>query len=740
MTTRTSSKAVFAFLMAFVVLLVPALAGAQADGDPAVAGPRTVAPVRVEAPPQIDGRLDDAVWQSAPRLDQFVQQRPVEGSPATDDTEVYIAYDSEYLYVAVYAHYSDTSLIRANRVDRDQTGEDDTVSVTIDPFLDAQRGYRFSANGYGIQADALVGGGGFGGSDSSWDVLYASAGMLVEDGWTAEMAIPFKSLRYPRRGADEVHRWGFQVERIVQGKDEVSNWSPVSSDVLGTLTQMGTLEQMSDLSTARNLEILPTATFVHAGSLDAAGRFGSDHIEEAGINVKYGLTSNLTFDFTYNPDFSQIESDRPQIEVNQRFAVFFPELRPFFLEGQEIFNVGIGPPIRLLHTRTIVDPEIGAKLTGKIGRTSVGLLVANDEAPGKLGDPTVRGYDETAKVVIGRVRHDLYNDSFAGVQVLDREFQDEYSRVVTFDSQFRLGNNYQLQAKYGTSRHRDAPGVERSGHLLDIMHRRVGRHFTYIVAQNDVTSGFRSDLGFISRTYRRSLANVGYQWWPESWLVNWGPRFTFDHSEDYDSGELQQQIRQLSISSLWARNITVNANFNVDRERFAGVDFTKHQMRISTNINTSRAVLVSFAVSHGDEVRFVADPFLGSTTGFNIGVTLRPSSRLQSELSLRTSSFTDLRTDTEVFDVKIYYAQTTYQFTDRLLLRNILEHNTLRGTVGMNLLATYRVNAGTVFFVGYDDRFQQGKQIDPLLYPTEDYTRTNRAVFMKLQYLYRRGS
>ena len=691
-------------------------------------------------PPVIDGSLDDDAWRSAARIDSLFQQRPVEGAPGTEQTEVFLIYDSQQLYVAVYAHYSNTALIRANRSDRDRIGEDDTVSITLDPFLDARRGYQFAVNGYGIQADSLVGGGPGGGGDSSWDALYDSAGSLVDDGWVAEMAIPFKSLRYPTRDADEAHRWGLQVERVVKGKDEISNWPPVSSDVLGTLTQMGTLEGLRNLSTVRNLEILPTVTAIQAGRLDAAGRFGNDDVAEAGINLKYGLTSNLTADLTLNPDFSQIESDRPQIEVNQRFPVFFPELRPFFIEGQEIFSVPIGPPIRLLHTRTIVDPQIGAKLTGKVGKNSVGALVANDEAPGKLSDVSQPGYGETAKIVIGRVRRDLHTDSFVGGMVLDREFQDQYSRVLAVDTQLLLGSSYQLQGKFAASRHRDSLGIERSGHLLDIMHRKIGRNFTYLVAQNDVTPGFRNDLGFTPRTYRRSLGNVGYQWWPESWLVNWGPRLTFDHSEDYDTGELQRQVRQLTISSLWARNITVNANFNVDGERFAGVDFTKHRFSISSRVNANRNVLVSFDVTHGDEVRFVEDPFLGSTTGFDVGVTLRPSSRLQSDVSVRTTTFRDLRTDAEVFNVKIYYTQTTYQFTDRLLLRNILEHNTLNGTVGVNLLATYRVNAGTVFFVGYDDRFRQGEEIDPNLFPSRDLRRTNRAVFMKLQYLYRRGS
>jgi hypothetical protein len=721
------------FILA-VTVGVPAPIHAQTSPDSAVR--LTTTPVRTEVPPVIDGNLNDVVWETATRLSGFVQQRPLEGAPASEKTEVYIAYDSETLYFGIYAYYSDPGLIRANRADRDKTSNDDTVAIYLDPFLDAQRGYAFSVNGFGIQADQLLSS--MGGGDANWNALYESAGVLVEDGWIAEMAIPIKSIRYPRRSENELHRWGFQIQREIKGKDEIVNWSPVSSNILGTLTQTGVIEGMQNLSTHRNLELLPTVTAVRVGRLNSAGNFVNDHVEEAGLNVKYGLTSNLTFDFTYNPDFSQIESDRPQIEINQRFPVFFPELRPFFIEGQEIFNIPFGPPIRMVQTRTIVDPQFGAKLTGKLGKTSIGFMVANDEAPGRIDDPSSRAYQKTAKIVMGRIKHDIYTDSFVGAFVADREFLDQYSRVVDIDGVFRLGANYQTQAKYIISRHRDANNVERSGHAVDIMHRRAGRNFTYVVAWNDITPGFRNDLGFITRTFRRYIGNVGYRWWPEHWLTNWGIDAWFDHAQDYDTGELQEQVRRLTVNSLFAKNIAVTGIFEVNRERFLGVDFNKHRFSINTLISTNRKIQVGLNVSTGDQIRFSSNPFLGSATGANLTVTLRPVPRLQSEISVSTNRFRDLRTNARVFDIKIFYAKTTYQFTERLLVRNIIEHNTLTKTFGLNLLGTYRVNAGTVFFLGYDDRYQHTNSMDIQSYRPDQYQRTNHAVFTKLQYLYRR--
>ncbi len=326
-----------------------ALGGAGANAG-ALAGLVSVQPERTQTPPSIDGRLDDAVWSDAARVTDFVQRQPLDGAPATEKTEIYIAYDSSTIHLGFYAHYEDPGIMRANRSDRDRAGfSDDIFSVYFDPFLDQQRAYVFSVNGYGVQDDSILGsrggGGGFGGGgpggggfrgfggggglprgDSSWNALFSSGGQIVEDGFTAEMAIPFKSLRYPSRGGDIPHTWGFQIARSIRGKNETVVWSPVSRGISGFLPQMGVLTGMTGLSTSRNLELQPTVAGIRFGTLDeAAGRVvDGDPQPEAGLNVKYGVTSNLTADLTFNPDFSQIETDRPQVEVNQRFALFFP--------------------------------------------------------------------------------------------------------------------------------------------------------------------------------------------------------------------------------------------------------------------------------------------------------------------------------------------------------------------------------------------------------------------------------
>ncbi len=747
-------------------------------------GRPSVTAVRANESPRIDGQLDDVIWQRAVRLTEFVQVRPVEGAPATEDTEVWIAYDNGNLYLAMHAHYTDPRIARANRVDRDQTRTDDTISVYFDTFLDQQRAYVFSVNGYGVQGDSLMGssrggggyrgggggGGGYSGGyggfsgvpsgDSSWDALFDSAGSLVDDGWTAEMAIPFKSLRYP---SNDSHRWGFQIVRSIGGKDETVVWSPV---LRGNtfMSQMGLVDGLSGLSTSRNLEFLPTFTAVQVGSLDTnTGGFGEESQPEGALNVKYGITSNLTLDFTYNPDFSQIESDRPQIEVNQRYPLFFSELRPFFLEGQEIFQAR--GPANLLHTRTIVDPRYGGKITGKVGKTTIGLLFANDEAPGKVAEYLVApgtlatngvvdevgqldpAFGRTAQFLVARARYDLYAESYIGAIVTDREFLDGYSRVGGVDANFRLGRSQSVAMSFFQAQHRDSAGVERSGPGWSFNYNNRGRNLTYSFSTDGLDPDFRTDTGFVRRVdTRQARANVGYRWYPESWIISWGPRVSYDRNYDFE-GILQDEGTRFGLSTSFAKNITLSVNVNRDMERFAGINFFKTRYSTFATMNTSRRIGIGGSFNWGDQVRFSATPFLGNSVSANIFLNFRPVSRFQMDLNLSTSRLVDPSTMNEVFDVKILRNFATFQFTERLLLRNIMEYNTFNRTLGANLLVTYRVNSGTVFYVGYDDRYQQADRIfgeddpifggdDPLFFTT-DFARTNRAFFMKISYLFR---
>ncbi len=730
------------------------LTGAAADAT----GQPVVTPIRVEEPPVIDGLLDDETWRGAARLSTFVQTTPVEGAAASEPTEVYIAYDGENLYVGVRARYADTGLMRANRADRDQIAEDDTVSLFFDPFRDRQRAYQFTVNGFGVQGDAILNstglrnrtqrraigarGGGPSGAppsgipegDISWDALFVSAGTPSDDGWTAEMAIPFKSLRYPAVDEGESHRWGFQVSRTVKGKDETVVWSPLSRNIAQFLAQMGVLEGLADLSTSRNLEILPTVTALRTGSLNAAGAFIENDVAEAGFNLKYGISSDLTADFTINPDFSQIESDLPQIDVNQRFPLFYPELRPFFLEGQEIFNVFA--PITPIHTRTIIDPRYGGKVSGKVGRSSLGLLFADDEAPGKR-DPSDPAFGQTANVAIGRARFDLYPESFVGATFTNRDFMDSYSRMLAFDSNMRLGATNRWNVFLSRSWHRDERGVERRGEMMGTFFNHVGRNVNFSAFHGGTTPDFRIDTGFVRRVDDKRLStNLSYRWWPEHWLVNWGPRVRYGRNYSFENVLMDENVGG-GLDFTFARNVRLGLSADRALERYGGLDFWKWNHGVDFDVNASRRIALVGSFSWGESIRYIGMPFLGRGRLGRLTAIFRPVSRLQSQLNVELSRLEDPRTATLVFDIQVLRALTTFQFTERLLLRNIMVYNSFDGTLDGNLLLTYRVNSGTVFYLGYDGHYQQEDRLDPLRYFTERYRQTNRAIFTKISYLFR---
>jgi hypothetical protein len=393
-----------------------------------------------------------------------------------------------------------------------------------------------------------------------------------------------------------------------------------------------------------------------------------------------------------------------------------------------------------VQTRRIVDPRYGAKLTGKLGaRTSIGLLLADDEAPGNVDDALNPVLGNRATNIIGRLKYDVYRNSHVGFIFTDREFLDGYSRMVGADTSLRLGQTHNFGFRVFAADQVDLNGVRKRGWSPTAAIMKTGRNLRYSFISNSLSPDFANQLSFVQRTDQIShMSNVSYRWWPESWILNWGPGFRYNRLHDFD-WILQNVDAGPNVNFVFANNITLDASVNRDMERYRDIEFHKTRYSISGSVNTNRRILFSGSFGDGDQIRFIADPYLGRLLDYGATVTLRPSSRLQSVIKLDGNRFTDPRTDTLAFDIKILRIQTTYQFTDRLLIRNIMERNTFDETLFANLLVTYRVNSGTVFYVGYDDRYQGGSAIDPVRYQDGGLQRTNRTFFTKLQYLYRRN-
>ncbi|RPJ84043.1 MAG: hypothetical protein EHM13_05880, partial [Acidobacteria bacterium] len=383
-----------AFALVPVALAVQQAAGgaaqqAERPGEEVVngkGGPTVTIP-RIEAEVQVDGRLEEPAWSQAARLGGFWQQQPVDGRPAEEQTEVRVWYSPEAIHFGIIASDSQPGTIRATVADRDNLDQDDTVTIFLDTFNDRRRAFFFTVNPLGAQQDGVQTegagsaghfagmGGGYGQGDRNPDYRFDSKGVVTDTGYVVEVRVPFKSLRYSGTGPQ---KWGINIQRKVQRTGYQDTWTDVRRASSSFLGQSGAIDGLRDMKRGMVTEIQPFIAAAANGALDSDGRFLRGKPDYTpGVNVRLGFTS-ASVDATVNPDFSQVESDAGQVTANERFALFYAEKRPFFLEGNELFST----PNQLVYTRTIAQPIVGGKFTGKVGQTSFAYLLARDQVEG----------------------------------------------------------------------------------------------------------------------------------------------------------------------------------------------------------------------------------------------------------------------------------------------------------------------------------------------------------------------
>ncbi len=483
---------------------------------------------RVAAPPVIDGQLNDAVWQNAAVFGDFLQTNPGDNIEPANPTEFLMAYDASNLYIA-FRVKQPRDKIRATVARRDNIFDDDYVGVFLDTFNDKRQAYCFFFNPLGVQADGTFSEGR--GEDYSVDIVMDSKGALTEDGYTVEAAIPFKSLRYE---AGKNKQWGIHIYRRVKyNNNELDSWMRNNRSVSGSLTQAGHITGLEDISTTRQIEINPSFTVSQTGrrtrfTLDQnpAGRFVNDGIKgEFGMTAKFGLTPTITLDFAYNPDFAQVEADAPVSTANVRFPIFFQEKRPFFLERIDIFRSGLN----VVNTRAIVDPDIAAKLTGRRGKNTFGIMYASDNAPGnyskderqslaqcriaRLTDADRvcgidRFVDKNADIGVLRFKRDIGRENSLGMFATTYNFVDRHNNTGGLDGRFRLDPKtvIEFQAIGTTTRGNFYdPDLDRSlyrtgnGLGYRVFLERSGRNLYMNYMLQGRSANYRADVGFTDR-------------------------------------------------------------------------------------------------------------------------------------------------------------------------------------------------------------------------------------------------
>ena len=691
---------------------------------------------RVEKPPVIDGVLDDDAWRDATPVSGFWKMRPVDNEAASESTQVWFAEDTQNLYIAFHARDSRPDAVRCALSGHDQCMNDDIVGVLLDTFHDHRRAYELFVNGLGVQADAVAAEASD--DDFSIDLVWQSAGRRTADGYAVEMAIPFRSLRYP---GTSVQTWGVAMVRQVLHATEQDAWPRIDRENNCILCQTADLTNVRPAGVGRVVEVLPSVTGLRRGAQNAAlSRFAYDPVKyEAGVGLKVGITPSLVADATANPDFSQVESDVAQVTVNQRFALFYPEKRPFFLEGQDLF----ANPLQLIHTRTIYDPVGAVKFTGKQGGTTIAALSAIDDQPFVPdGDvlPATGLPDRDAAFNILRLKQEVGARTTLGVIATDRELGVSHNRVESLDGVGRLGQHWNWVLQGVTSDTRNLDGTQHAGTGAAGDVSMQGTHLDLDFGYLDLSPGFRADAGYVPRVdVRDGSATVGWQQKPNAaTLKRWRGSVQWRQLYNHDGFLELQQIRPRIQFDL-ARQTTVVFRVMPWRERFAGRTFAGTKPAMSIDCQPWKRVSWNMYLEEGDDVHYdEADPFRARAREVDLGLTLHASANLAAELSGTKVSEWHSGGGSQTFDVTLGRAKVTYQFDRALALRAIGQWQAVTETgvdrrLDLDLLASYTPYPGTVFYVGYDDGYG-----DPAGDLTRTFHRQDRALFFKASYLWRR--
>jgi hypothetical protein len=703
----------------------------------------------------IDGQLDDAGWAGAGRADNFAEHWPDERTRPSVESAVWVTYDDDNLYLAFIA-WDDPSTLRASLRERDDIWQDDYFGILLDTYGDAAWAYYLFANPFGVQGDTRATAQN---EDDGFDLIYRSSAVVTDSGYQIEMAIPFASLRFPDR---PVQTWRATFWRTrPRGAREQHSWAAIDRNEPCFMCQWGTLTGIQGVKPGGAFELLPTAVASQAASLadggaPGAGLHNGDVTANVGLDARYSFANGLTAELSLNPDFSQVESDVAQVDVNTTFALFFPERRPFFQEGSDLFETYFDP----VYTRQINNPQVAAKLIGRMGRTTVAYLGARDESSPILLPFQERSYvGRAGKSItnIGRFRQTFLEDSYVGALVTDRRLEDGGAGSLGgVDGVFRFLGNYQLEYQFlgsyttepnDTTLTSGINGLTFDGdaHTGAFDGETFGGFAQYTSLERDARTWnfdldywassptFRADNGFESRNdFRRLSMFQGLTFYPRAaWINQFRASVFARHEWTYGWDPKAWRIEPGIAANLAAQSF-VNVWVTLIRERFAGVEFDAfRRVGFYGETRPSRAVFFGFFTSHGRSIfRDRANPFLGSGTDVELFATLQPISRLVLRPSVVYSELKRLDGEA-VFSGFIFRTRTNVQVTRELSLRVVVQYDDFDKALNLEPLATYRINPFSLFYVGSSLAYQDDER------PSRDLGATSRQLFAKLQYLIR---
>lgn len=692
-------------------------------------------PLHTETPPILDGYLDDVVWRQAQPVTGLKTFSPDFDQEPSAATFVYTAFDQDNLYFAFRCLEDEPNRIKTSVTNRDNMYGDDWICLNLDTFGDHQSLYAFYVNPDGIQGDSRFSAGT---EDNSIDFVWHSAGRLDPDGYIVEMTIPLKSIRFA--DGDPITMSVF-FERYVSRRSEHQSWPPFDpARGMAFLTQMQDL-RYTGLQQKRLLELLPASTFQQTWKRERDEMVPDQTHRDLSLTGKYGLTSDLILDATINPDFSQIEADAGQVDVNLRYDLYFAEKRPFFLEGRENFKMAgtsvseLDPLRSLVYTRQIVDPIAGLKLVGKLSdRTTIATLYAIDDLP----DASPEG--DRAHFPVLRVKHALHDDSFLGGVYTGRETDVGFNRVGGLDGQLRVGESRTLEFS-GLLSDTDAGAGGQTGHALATRLQQENRNIHLSAAARDVSEDFTTSAGYLTRSGVRQYSLLGR---PKFYTDN-----TFIQRVDIEGFSAQSEdlpsdrwetFNHLSGQVFFGGASTVKVKYSYATEIFAGERFDTGGYHVYAGSQFSNKVYMGILYRRLDAISYnPANPLQGWSNRLTADFQYQPSDKLSIYLSYIRFDFHRESDDYKVYDYPITYAQLSYQPHKYLLLRGIVQYNDYRDEVLTDLLASFTYIPGTVLHVGYgslNDKLGWNETVNDYR-RIDEFNERVRGIFVKASYLWR---
>lgn len=704
----------------------------------------------------IDGDLSDPGWRNAAKADSFAETDPGDQVEPPYPTEVLVTYDESDLYMA-FICYDDPTTIRATVSDRDAIFSNDYVGIIFDTFGDFAWAYEIFLNPYGLQGDLRMHADG--NEDMSFDLVFFSEGRITDEGYQVEVRIPFRSLRFPNR-EEQSWRATFWRNRPRAARER-SSWAAINRDDGCWMCQWGTITGIRGIRAGRNIEVLPSLIGYQTGARtdfeDPNSEFHNEDVDgEAALNLKYGLSADISAEVAVNPDFSQVESDAAEIDVNNAFTLFYPENRPFFQRGSDLFSTWID----VIYTRSISDPEYAAKLTGQIGRTSFAYIGSVDE-----NSYMILPFEESDEIIsldrsysnIARVRRSVLEDSYVGALATDRRHEgDGAGSVLGVDGRIRLNRNWQVEFQGVASRTQElddstlTEGLEDArfdggdhtaafdgesywGHAMYLSLEREARAWWLNIDYIELSPTFRADNGVeTGNDYRVVQADGGYIYQTDT---PW-----YDEIGIYFEVARKWNFRDIRKDEWWVSNgwidfkgqTRLSATYVRSHEVFQGVDLPGIRgYEFNLNSAFSQPLQFSAHISWGWRVeRSLETPLLGKRRTYALSADIRPINRLLIEPSWTYARMLHPADDAKIYDGYIFRSRLSYQFTREWFLRLVLQYHDFRDDLSVEPLLTYRLNPFTVFYLGSSLAYHDYGDPDQL-------ASTSRQYFFKLQYLFR---